>query len=272
MHSDPACSEVADVPCIGVFDSGVGGLSVLRALHRRMPDVSMVYVGDVAYAPYGERPTAQVVARCEQMVAYLAAQGARLIVVACNTATVLGIEWLRRRWPELDFVGVEPGVKPAAARSGSRRIAVLATPATASSARLQHLITMHAAGVHVHVQPCAGLAGAIESGIVRGDKLIAVLKPLCDRVRAAEVDTVILGCTHYPFVADSIEALLGEGVVLIDTGAAIAERVAAVWSQVGGSDPSVAVRLVSTGATDTMQLLLRQCPGLEATTVESLAL
>jgi glutamate racemase len=86
------------------------------------------------------------------------------------------------------------------------------------------------------------------------------------------VDTVILGCTHYPFVADSIEALLGEGVVLIDTGAAIAERVAAVWSQVGGSDPSVAVRLVSTGATDTMQLLLRQCPGLEATTVESLAL
>ena len=259
--------------CIGVFDSGVGGLSVLRALHLRLPAAALVYAGDVAHAPYGERPAAQVLERCERLVEHLVGQGARMIVVACNTATVLAIDQLRERWPQLSFVGVEPGVKPAATRSRSGRIAVMVTPATAASARLRRLIEHHADGVHVHVQPCPGLADAIERGALQGPALLEVLQPCCDAIRAANVDTVVLGCTHYPFVADSIRSLLGAEVTLIDTATAIAERVASLWPHAPGAPGAPAtVRAISTGATDTMQTLLSQCPDLEATEVTRLSL
>ena len=138
--------------CIGVFDSGVGGLSVLRAVHRSLPETPMVYVGDASHAPYGERSAVEVVERCERIVRHLVACGSQLIVVACNTATALAIDHLRQRWPQLNFVGVEPGVRPAAALSQARRIGVLGTPATAASARLRTLIEQHAAGVQVKVQ------------------------------------------------------------------------------------------------------------------------
>ena len=164
-----------------MFDSGVGGLSVLDALRRRVPDTSLIYIGDVAYAPYGERPTTEVIERCQRIVAQLAGFGARIIVVACNTATVLGIDAMRQRWPALHFVGVEPGVKPAVAATRSKRIAVMATPATAKSARLRHLVETFASGVHVHVEPCAGLAATIERGVHAGPELGALLAPLCTR-------------------------------------------------------------------------------------------
>ena len=264
----------ADPPptCIGVFDSGVGGLSVLRALHRRLPATAMVYVGDVSHAPYGERPAAEVVARCEVLIEHLVSRGARLIVVACNTATVLGIELLRQRWPHLTFVGVEPGVKPAAAGSRSGRIAVLATPATSASARLRRLIERHAGGVHVHVQPCPGLAAAIERSALHGPALLDVLRPCCDAVLAANVDTVVLGCTHYPFVAGPIQFLLGTDITLIDTASAISDRVASLWQNAPEPEAAATVRAISTGAAHTMQALLLRCPGLETTMVESLAL
>jgi glutamate racemase len=257
---------------IGVFDSGVGGLSVLRAIRSRVPGAPVVYVGDSAYAPYGERPAAEVLERCERIVAYLVSRGATLIVIACNTATVLAIGWLRARWPALVFVGVEPGVKPAAQHSRSRRIAVLATPATAASARLRELIERHAAGVHVHVQPCPGLAAAIECGALQGHELDAVLKPCYEAVRAAEVDTVVLGCTHYAFVADAIQAALGADITLIDTATAVAERVASLSRSATASGATGEVRIFRTGNSTAMPQLLRQCPGLEAARVEALTL
>lgn len=258
--------------CIGVFDSGVGGLSVLRALRQRLPDAPMVYIGDVAHAPYGERAPSEIVERCARMVEHLVAAGARVIVIACNTATVVAIETLRARWPALVFVGVEPGVKPAVVRSRSRRIAVMTTAATATSDRLRHLIARHAADAHVHVQPCPALASAIESGVLDGAALHEVLQPYCDEVRAANVDTVVLGCTHYPFVEESIRALLGPQIALIDTAAAIAERTAAVWEQTPpGFEPTTRIRVQSTGATGTLQLLLARCAGLEQVKVETLA-
>ncbi len=196
-----------------------------------------------------------------------------MIVVACNTATVLTIEALRARWPTLVFVGVEPGVKPAAASSRTRRIAVMTTAATASSERLRHLIARYAEDAHVHVQPCPGLADAIERGALRGSALLDVLAPHCDRIRAANVDTVVLGCTHYPFVEASIRALLGSEVTVIDTATAIAERSASLWEQsLPVFDGSPTVRALSTGATDTMQLLLAQCPGLDHIEVEVLTI
>ena len=269
----------AEAACIGVFDSGVGGLSVLRELHRRLPAASLLYVGDVAHAPYGVRSAADVLQRSKRIVAHLIGEGVSLIVVACNTATVLTIGALRRQWPELTFVGVEPGVKPAAATSRTHRIAVLATPATVRSARLQQLIDLHAAPpVHVHLQACPGLADAIERGALDGQELWDVLLPACEAVRAAQVDTVVLGCTHYPFIADQIAHLLGPDVALIDTAVAVAERVASVWMGTcagtrAGADAAVpTLRVQSTGSTLTMRRMLLECPGFEAVPVETLIL
>jgi glutamate racemase len=260
-------------PCIGVFDSGVGGLSILRALRERLPDASMVYVGDVACAPYGDRPGEFVVERSSRLVAWLIAQGATMIVVACNTATVLAIEALRARWPTIVFVGAEPGVKPAAARSRTRRIAVMATVATAGSARLRHLVDRYAGDAHVHVQACPGLADAIERGVLDGAALVEALAPYCEAVRAARVDTVVLGCTHYPFVEPTIRELLGPDITVVDTASAIAERTASLWD---GMEPvfdaTPRVRVVSTGASDTMARLLPRCPGLDRTPVELLTI
>ena len=263
-------AEHAQIDCIGVFDSGVGGLSVLAALRQRLPGVAMRYIGDVAHAPYGERSIADVTRRCVALTECLLADGARGVVVACNTATVLAIDALRARWPHIAFVGVEPGVKPAAARSRTRRIAVMATPATAASDRLRLTIARHAGGVHVHIQPCAELANAIERGIVAGPALLAILRPLCDQIRAAAVDTVVLGCTHYRFVAATIQELLGPDVELIDTAIAIAERAASIWQPAfAPDDQNASVRVTSTGSTDTMQALLRECPSLHGIEVES---
>lgn len=201
------------------------------------------------------------------------AQGATLIVVACNTATVLAIEAMRARWPTLVFVGVEPGVKPAAASSCTRRIAVMSTAATAASERLRHLVNRYAEDAHVHPQPCPGLVDAIERGVIDGPDLLAVLKSRCHAIREANVDTVVLGCTHYPFVEAAVRALLGDAVMLIDTATAIAERSAALWEQsLPRLGDSPMLRVMSTGATGTMQLLLARCPGLGHIGVEVLTI
>ena len=259
-------------PCIGVFDSGVGGLSVLRSLRARLPSTPMVYIGDVSHAPYGERAAHEVIARSDRLVGALVRMGAGIIVVACNTATVLGIATLRARWPALTFVGVEPGVKPAAAQSRRGRIAVMATPATAASARLRHLIDTHAAHVHVHVEACPGLADAIESGMSDGPSLSDLLVPRCDAVRAADVDTVVLGCTHYPFVAGVIQRLLGPGVGLIDTASAIAQRVVTLCGEDTRDGPAADLLVFSTGATGPMNGLLARCPEFDRIEAQSLRL
>ena len=261
----------AATACIGVFDSGVGGLSVLRELHQKLPEASIVYVGDVAFAPYGPRPSSEVLARCERIVRHLAGLGASLIVVACNTATVQAIDTLRNQWPSLTFVGVEPGIKPGVARSRSGRIAVMATAATVRSARLRQLVELHAAGASVLLQPCPGLADAIEADVLDGPALTRVLIPYCARIAEARVDTVVLACTHYAFVADAIQRLLGPGVTLIDTAAAVAERAASVWTN-AGPQGALTLRAQSTGDIRTMRRLLLQCAGFEATEVEPLTL
>jgi glutamate racemase len=260
--------EAVAPPRIGVFDSGVGGVSILRALRQRLPGTSMTYIGDTAFAPYGERSASDVSQRSEHIVHRLLQEGAELIVVACNTATVLAIDGLRRRWPAMRFVGVEPGVKPGLARSRTGRIAVMATPATASSQRLATLIRRHAEGERVHVYPCPGLAEAIERGVVAGPALTTILAPVCQAIAEAGADTVVLGCTHYPFVADALRQLLGPGVELVDTADAIAARAASLWTC--PPETASSVRVWSTGRSQTLTLLLRRCPGLESAPVRLL--
>ena len=256
---------------IGVFDSGVGGLSVLAALRARLPAAPLLYVGDTAHAPYGERDDGYALARCERIVRALQARGARVIVMACNTATAVALTQLRLRWPNLAIVGVEPGVRPAATLTRSGCLAVLATPATARSARLRELIERHAAHLRVHVQACPGLAGAIERGMLDARALAPWLGPACDAVRAAGADTVVLGCTHYPFVAQAIGRALGPETTLVDTRAAVAERTSALWESTGVAPERADVQVYSTGATAIMARLLNACAGLHAVSVQAIA-
>lgn len=224
-------------PCIGVFDSGVGGLSVLRALHAEMPDARFVYVADSGHAPYGERSEAHVLGRSRQITQFLVDQWADLVVVACNTATAVAIERLRAEHADLPLVGVEPGVRPGVAATRNGRVAVMATSGTLSSARFKRLMEQTCrektptvgfesphVKLHLHLQPCPGLAAAIEAGDLQGDALTAVLDAACAAMRAADVDTVVLGCTHYPFVADLIARRMPAGVTLIDTAEAVARQ------------------------------------------------
>ena len=270
LRAVTAASTPSSHSSIGVFDSGVGGLSVLDALRRRMPQASLRYVGDVAHAPYGERAIDEILARVHRVVAHLVASGTRIIVVACNTATVLGIGSLRERWPDVNFIGVEPGVKPAAALTRSGRIAIMATSATARSSRLRHLIAAHAANLQVHIEACPGLAGAIERGECDDAEVRDVLAPHIASLRAADVDTVVLGCTHYPFVSDLVQAMLGASVTLVDTSRAVAERVAFIGSDAMAGPAQLHV--ATTGAATVMSALLLRCAHLERVQIAQLSI
>lgn len=229
MDREAEPSECA--PCIGVFDSGVGGLSVLRALQRQMPRARLLYVADSAHSPYGEREDAFIVARAHAMTEHLLSQGAQMVVVACNTATAVAIESLRESHPSLPLVGVEPGLKPAVARTLNRRIGVMATRATLASARFQRLTATHAAGIDLHLQACHGLAHALEAGDADGELVGRLIRRHTAPLREAGVDTVVLGCTHYPFAAHRIAEALGPAVDLIDTADAVARQARRVASE-----------------------------------------
>jgi glutamate racemase len=209
---------------IGVFDSGVGGLSVLRALHRLRPEHPLHYLADSAHAPYGDRDPDFVAQRSLRLAEHLLAQGAGMLVVACNTATAWAIDALRQRYPQLPLVGVEPGVKPAAAMSRRGRIAVMATTATLASPRFATLVERHAPGCEVVRVPCPGLAAAIELGDDGRDEVERLLDRHLRPLQDSGIDVMVLGCTHYPFVAERIALRLAPEVHLLDTADAVARQ------------------------------------------------
>ena len=217
-----------DAPRIGIFDSGIGGLSVLRALHQQLPQADITYLADARYTPWGDRSAAWVIARSLQLGGYLVDSGADLVLVACNTASTLAIGALRARWPGRLFVGVEPGIKPAAATSPSGRIAVLGTSATLASERFGQLVEAHAVGTQLLRLPCPGLADAIEhagTNPAADQQLDTRLDALAHTLKVAGVDTVVLACTHYPLVSTALAQRLGPGVALLDTADAVVRQV-----------------------------------------------
>ena len=228
-------------PEIGVFDSGVGGFTVLRELRALLPDAPLRYLADTAYAPYGGRPPEQIRDRSLAIATHLIDRGAGLIVIACNTATAHGIEALRARWPGVAFVGTEPGIKPAVAASANGRIGLLATPATAASARLKALIERHAAGRRVIVQGCPGIVEHIEAGDLGSAELRALVARHVAPLRAAGVDTALLGCTHYPLIEPLWQQALGPQVRLLRIETAVARRAAELWRALPQQAPRLEV-------------------------------
>jgi glutamate racemase len=209
---------------IGLFDSGVGGLSVLRALQALAPHAELLYVADSAHAPYGERHDAFVQQRSLHVAQFLNGQGVQALVVACNTATASAVALLRHTHADLPIVGVEPGIKPAVALSRNGRIGVLATEGTLRSEKFRRLMHTHAGQAQLHLQPCPGLALAIERGDLDGPAVRDLVARFCEPLRRQQVDTVVLGCTHYAFVARHIQAALGPDVRLVDTAGAVARQ------------------------------------------------
>jgi glutamate racemase len=210
---------------IGIFDSGVGGLSVMQAIRARLPHAELLYAADTAYAPYGDRSEDFLCDRSERIARFLCEQGAQMIVVACNTATAAAVARLRAASPTLPLVGVEPGVKPAVALSAARRIGVLATTRTLASEKFRRLAEAHADGATLVLQPCPGLADAIEAADATGSGLDVLVDRYCAPLRDAGVDVAVLGCTHYVFARELFERAL-PGVHLVDTAEAIARQTA----------------------------------------------
>jgi glutamate racemase len=244
-------------PLIGVFDSGCGGLSILRSLRRDLPGVPMRYLADNRHLPYGDKSRAWLEARAQQLTQFLLDGGASLILIACNTATTHTIAALRARWPLVPFVGVEPGIKPAVASSRHQRIAVLATSATLASARLDELVRHHGAEATILRQPCPGLADAIDRG--DDEAIDARLDEACTALHGARVDTVVLGCTHYPLIADRVAARLGASVALVDTADAVSRRVASLLGcDELRLDRPRAIDLLATGDPDVLMRAARR--------------
>ena len=202
---------------IAVFDSGVGGISVLRHLVRRMPQERFLYYGDSANAPYGTKTVEQVQKLSFAVAEKLMAQGIKALVVACNTATAAAVELLREKYPEMIIVGIEPAVKLAADRFPKGTVGIMATPLTIDSERLHKLEDRWKEQCNIIELPTPGLVELIEAGKAVSDESEALLAPMLTP-HSGKLDAVVLGCTHYPFAAPVIQKLLGEGTTLLDGG------------------------------------------------------
>lgn len=218
---------------IGIFDSGIGGATVLRQLQRLLPYEDLLFLADHANCPYGARPAAELRALSAANTRWLLDRGAKQIVVACNTASAAALHWLRREFAHVPFVGMVPAVKPAAAQTRSGVVGVLATPTTIRGALLDEVVLRWAGGAQVLRQGCPGLVERIEAGQIDAPETIGLLETYIAPLLAADADTIVLGCTHYPFLARQIQQVAGPRVRLIDAAPAVARQAARVWEEHG---------------------------------------
>lgn len=210
---------------IGVFDSGVGGLSVLREIRNLMPNEDILYFGDQGHVPYGPRPMEQIQDFSEGITRFLLKERSKIIVVACNTASAAALKHLRQAFPNVQFVGMEPAVKPAAEKTQTGKVGVLATPATFQGALYASVVERFANGVELFQNTCNGLVQQIEKGNLDGEETRRILEDALHPMLEKRIDTVVLGCTHYPFVIPLIEKIVGENVRVIDPAPAVAKQV-----------------------------------------------
>ena len=240
---------------IGVFDSGLGGLSVLAAIARDLPHAELVYLADTAHVPYGAKPADFIRGRVLAIGRHLVeVHGCTLLVVACNTATAAAVNELRLQHPGIPVVGVEPGVKPAAQASVTRRIAVLATEATAQSERLARLVREHAGAVSVDIVACPGWATRVETLHLDGPEFLAEVRATVEPLLDRGADRLVLGCTHYSFLAPLLEPLTRGRAELVDVAAAVARQVLRLAPCGGGSGGRL--QLLATARPERLQAAL----------------
>lgn len=231
---------------IGLYDSGLGGLSVVREVRKILPHHDLYYLADTAFCPYGPRPSEEVRERARACTRWLMAQGASLLVVACNTASSAALETLRSEF-SLPVVGMEPGVKPAIAATRTRHIGVLATNGTLNGGRFASLLQRYAKDVNVQTVPCPSLVEQVESGDTDGPRTRNLLLHCLTSLKSNDVDTIVLGCTHFHFVAPLLSRLAGPGVTIIDTAPAVARQVHRIVSD-GRMEPGKGtIRCATTG-------------------------
>lgn len=242
---------------IGVFDSGVGGLSVLREIRQQLPAESLLYVADSGFVPYGEKPPEVICQRSRAIAEFLLARGAKALVLACNTATAAAVADLRTRYT-VPIIGMEPAVKPATLATRSGVVGVLATTGTLRSARFAALLDRFAGSVTVVTQPCPGLVECVERGELSGPQVAALLTRYTQPLLEAGCDTLILGCTHYPFLRPALQQLLPEDIHLVDTGAAVARQLRARLTEHNAlaQGPAAPARLWSSGDTAALEQVL----------------
>ena len=212
---------------IGVFDSGLGGLSIWQEIVARLPKESTHYVADSQFAPYGTKETVFIVRRATELTEFLLEKGCKLIVVACNTATTTAIQELRKRF-NVPFIGIEPAIKPAALHTQTGKVGVLATKGTLSSQLFHRTKDLHTRGIAIIEREGAGLVEAIESGDLHAAELRELLQSHLHFLLEEQIDVLVLGCTHYPFLLPLIRELLPPQIEIIDSGEAVARQTEAV--------------------------------------------
>ena len=203
---------------VGVFDSGVGGISVLQELIKVMPNENYIYLGDSKHAPYGTKPLEMVRQLTFENVRMLLDQGAKGLVVACNTATSAAVRLMRGMYPELPIVGIEPALKPAALQKEHPRVLVMATPMTVQQDKFRQLMARYEEKAEIYPLPCPGLMEFIEAGDLESERLHDFLQQLLAPYLDKDLDSVVLGCTHYPFARKMIRRILGDTVTIFDGG------------------------------------------------------
>lgn len=253
-------SKMSDAS-IGIFDSGVGGLSVLRAIRKQLPHEDIIFLGDQEHVPYGPRPIQQVREFSEAIVRYLLSKKAKLIVVACNTASAAALYYLRETFPRLPFVGMEPAVKPAAEQTQSGVVGVLATPATFQGELYASVVDRFANDITVLQDTCPGLVSQIEKGELDAPETRLILEAALMPMLEKGIDRVVLGCTHYPFVIPLIEEIVGPRVEVIDPAPAVARQTARLLEARGlrtpKQNPGTVIYLTTGGPSQLSPLLPR---------------
>ena len=249
---------------IGVFDSGVGGLSVLRSIRELMPEEPVLYFGDQGHVPYGPRSLEQIQSFSEGITQFLLDHESKLIVVACNTASAAALTYLRGRFPAVSFVGMEPAVKPAAESTKTGRVGVLATPATFQGALYASVVERFGTGVELFQHTCPGLVAQIEKGELESDITRGILEDALHPMMEKNIDTVVLGCTHYPFVIPLIERIAGKNVRVIDPAPSVAKQAKRLLEAAGTRSTQqerASIRFFTSGDVEAMKSILPQLLG-----------
>lgn len=253
-------------PPIALYDSGIGGLSVLCHIRTQLPDEAIIYIADQKHVPYGPRPADEIVQLSRGVTRFLLSQQAKVVVVACNTASAAALHDLRQHFPLVPFVGMEPAVKPAARQTQTGKVGILATVQTLSSERYASLMHCFAGHVQVWENACIGLVDAIEAVQIDTENTKQLLSAYLNPMLAAGVDTVVLGCTHYPFVLPLISEIVGTAVTIVDPAPAIARQTARVLQnrQLAALSPALpTVRMVTTGEASRFAWQLHRLIGYE---------